>query len=121
MKKIWTSVVGFAGMVAPTIALAQNGGLDTFKNDTNLGQTELIPTIAKIINILLGFLGVVAIVIILVAGFRWMTAGGNEEKVGEAKKMLGAGVIGLVIILAAFAIASYVISTLVTQTGSTGI
>lgn len=67
---------------------------------------------AQVIKIILGFLGILAVIIVLYAGFRWMTAGGNEEAVGEAKKMLTAGVIGLVIILSAFAIANFVIGSI---------
>ncbi|MFH1111779.1 MAG: TrbC/VirB2 family protein, partial [Patescibacteria group bacterium] len=95
-------------------ALAQ-GGLEEFSGNSNLGNTDLIPAVANIINILLGFLGVIAIVIIIIAGFKWMTAAGNEEQISSAKKMLGAGIIGLVIILAAFAIASFVMSNLTTE------
>jgi len=51
-------------------------------------------------------------VIILFAGFKWMTAGGNEDSVSEAKKILIAGLIGLVIIIGAFAIASFILSSL---------
>ena len=64
------------------------------------------------INIILGFLGIVAVVIILLGGFKWMTAGGNEDKVGEARKLITAGIIGLIIILASFAIASFVLTQL---------
>ena len=45
-----------------------------------------------------------------------MTAGGNDEKVGEAKKWIFAGIIGLAIILSAFAISTFVISSLITAT-----
>jgi len=66
--------------------------------------------IARIINFALGFLGVIAVVIIIYGGFKWMTAAGNEDQVSEAKKLLGAGVIGLVIILAAWALATFIIA-----------
>jgi len=46
----------------------------------------------------------------------WMTAAGNEDKVGTAKKVMTAGVVGLVIVLAAFGIAKFVIGALVTAT-----
>ena len=116
MKK-FISAISAAMLYAPA-ALAQNGGLDTFGSNTNLGtNVPVIETVANIINILLGFLGVIAIIIIIVAGFQWMTAGGNEEKIAGAKKMLGAAVIGLVIILAAYAIASFVVGNLITETG----
>ena len=64
----------------------------------------------------MGLLGIVAVVIVLIGGFTWMTAGGNDEKVGEAKKWIFAGVIGLAIILSAYAIANFVIQNLVTAT-----
>lgn len=89
-----------------------------FADATGLGQGDLNNTIGAIIRAALGFLGVIAVVIILFGGFKWMTAGGNEEKVGEAKKLIIAGIIGLAIILSAYAIASFVIGQLVTATTS---
>jgi type IV secretory pathway VirB2 component (pilin) len=74
------------------------------------GSGDIRQVIAQVIRVVLGFLGIIAVVIILFAGFKWMMAGGNEEKVGEAKKMLVAGLIGLVIILSAYALANFVIS-----------
>jgi heme/copper-type cytochrome/quinol oxidase subunit 2 len=79
---------------------------------TGLGVKDPRAIAAQIINIILGFLGIVAVVIILLGGFKWMTAGGNEDKVGEAKKLIVAGVIGLVIILASFGIATFVLTQL---------
>lgn len=83
-----------------------------------LGKKDPRTMITQIINVLLTLLGVVAVVIVLLGGFKWMTAGGNEDKVGEAKKILGAGVIGLVIILAAWGIAHFVLNTLMEATGN---
>jgi hypothetical protein len=79
----------------------------------NIGLSEADPrTVAKnLIQIILGFLGIIAVVIILLGGFKWMTAAGNEDKVGEAKKIIIAGVIGLIIILGAWAIANFVLTT----------
>lgn len=72
--------------------------------------------IAEVIRIILGFLGILAVIIVLFAGFKWMLSGGNEEKVGEAKKMLIAGIIGLVIILSAYAVANFVINQIIGAT-----
>lgn len=88
----------------------------TFSDSSGLGEADLEETIAKLINIVLGFLGIIAVVMVLWGGFRWMTAGGSEEKVGDAKKILIAGVIGLAIILAAYAITSFVIGSLLSAT-----
>ncbi len=102
---------------------AASGQLDSsdllsqdFGDATGLGQGNLTDTIGQLIRVALGFLGVVAVVIILLGGFKWMTAGGNDEKVGEAKKLIIAGIIGLAIILSAYAIASFVISSIVGAT-----
>lgn len=109
-------------MAAP--ALAQNTsdtfGVNAFQSQTVLGQEDIRTTIARIINVALGLLGVVAVVIILAGGFKWMTAGGNEDKVGEAKKMIFAGIIGLAIILSAFAIARFVLGSLSAATSVDG-
>jgi amino acid transporter len=68
--------------------------------------------IARIINIALGLLGTIFIVIMIFAGFEWMTAGGNEDKTGEAKKRITAAVIGLAIVLSAYAITNFVVKEL---------
>jgi small-conductance mechanosensitive channel len=49
-----------------------------------------------------------------------MTAGGNEDKVAESKKLLGAGVIGLAIVLAAWSVATFVINSIYNATSNTG-
>jgi len=85
-------------------------------NQLGLSNTDVRITIARIIRVAMGLLGIVAVVIILIGGFTWMTAGGNDEKVGEAKKWIFAGIIGLAIILSAFAISTFVISSLITAT-----
>lgn len=103
----------------PSVALAQdtNFGLDQLQ-DINLGTNSLQETIAIFINVILGFLGIVAFIIILLGGFKWMTSGGDEDKIGEAKKLMGAGVVGMAIVLAAWAIASFVINQLALGTGA---
>ena len=83
---------------------------------TGLGSKPLPETVAAIIRVFMGLLGTVAVVIILIGGFQWMTAGGNEEKVEKAKKLLGYGVTGLAIVLAAYSITTFVITSLVTAT-----
>jgi hypothetical protein len=62
----------------------------------------------NIIKLIMTFLGIIATVIILLGGFKWMTAAGNEDKVDEAKKLIAAGIIGLVITLSAFMIVTWV-------------
>ena len=97
----------------------QTGGFNTgsdFAKTSGLGGSgDLIGTISGIIRVALGFLGIIAVIIILLGGFKWMTAGGNDDKVKDAKKLIFSGIIGLVIVLSAFAIANFVITTFITQ------
>ncbi|MFH0956065.1 MAG: hypothetical protein V1801_02535 [Candidatus Falkowbacteria bacterium] len=72
--------------------------------------------VARLIRIILELLGIIAVVIIIVAGFRWMMAGGDEEKVTASKKQLINGLMGLIIILAAFSIATFVLNRLIYMT-----
>jgi hypothetical protein len=112
------SLATFALSALPTFALTGGDlGLD-YGTYTGLGTKDLREGIMTVIQVLLGFLGVIAIVIILWGGFRWMTAGGNEEKVGEAKKIITAGIIGMVIIFCAYMIAAFVINQLIEATGA---
>lgn len=70
-----------------------------------------------IIQWILGLLGLFAVIMILYGGFTWMTAGGNEEKVEKAKKIVTAAVIGLVIILVAWAIVIFALNVLQNTSG----
>ncbi len=74
---------------------------------------DLPEVVTNIINIVLGFLALIAVIIVLIGGFEWMTAGGNEDKVKTAKKRLEYGLIGLVIIFLAYAIVKFVLNKLV--------
>ena len=76
-------------------------------------DSDLRTILVSVITVLMSFLGIVAVVIILIGGFKWMTAAGNEDKVEEAKNMIMAGVIGLIIIMLAWIIVNWVLSTMV--------
>ena len=78
---------------------------------TGLGNSDLRSTVARIINVILGLLGIIFIVLTLYSGFTWMTAGGNESKAESARKILFSAVIGLVIILSAFTITNFVLKS----------
>lgn len=83
-----------------------------------LGTADLKQSVLNIINWVLGLLGIIAVIMILVGGFQWMTASGNEEKVEKAKKVISAAIVGLIIILLAWAIVNFVIGTANNVTGA---
>ncbi len=108
MSKLTKNVISFA-FIAMVFAVAIPASAQFTVPQTNLATADLQATAINIINLILSLLGLIALIMILMGGFKWMTSGGNEEKVGEAKKLLGAGVVGIVIILAAYAITQFVV------------
>lgn len=72
--------------------------------------------IGLMISAFLSFLGVIFLVLIIYAGIFWMVAEGDEAKVEKAKMILTRAIVGLVIVLAAYAISFFVINALAPQT-----
>lgn len=126
INKIFTIIIFFIILLPqPSLAAeidpsATGYGLNdpSFKQ-LNISQgSDLKGTIASIINIILGCLGIIAVIIIMYGGFKWMTAAGNEDEVTKARKMIVDGVIGLIVIFLAWTIATFVINQLADVTGS---
>lgn len=131
-KKILKHVISFAAvimMIVPMLLLGANvhalnssdlwnsGGLATNPGAaTGLSNTDPRTVIANVIKVILGFLGIVAVVIIVVGGFEWMTSGGSDDKAKEGRTRITNGVIGLIIILAAYGLANFAINNLISAT-----
>lgn len=117
MKKALLTIAMIALVLMPAVVLAQpNLGLNEFGSQTQLGTKALTATIASVINVAMGLLGMVVVILILAGGFMWMTAAGSDEKITKAKGLIFGGVIGLAIILSAYAIAQFVVGSLITAT-----
>lgn len=114
-KKVFAVIMVVIFAMTPMISMA---AADLGLDDANpgLGDADVKDIVNNIIGVILGFLGLIAVVLILIGGFMWMTAGGNEDRVATGRKYIINGVIGLIIILAAYAIASFVITNLQTAT-----
>ena len=117
MSLVWaTSLIS----LSPVTVNAQN--LDVWGNTKNsyanigLSDTDPRDVVANVIKVVLGFLGTIAVVLIIVAGFQWMTAAGSEDKIAKAKKIMTAAVIGLVIVLMAYALSTFVINAIISAT-----
>jgi len=101
------------------LALAQNGNYDFSQNSglSNTGNkagykttyTKINDYIAQIITVILSLVGVVFLGLAIYAGIIWMTASGSEEKVSKAKEMLTESIIGIIIVLAAYAISYFIL------------
>lgn len=103
-------------LASPVLATGPDFG-QSYAESTNLGNEDPRTIMANLLNLAMTFLAIIAVIVILIGGFKWMTAAGSEDKVSEAKKIVVGGVIGLVIILAAWAIASFVLNTVGDQMG----
>lgn len=68
--------------------------------------------VGAIIGVFLSFLGIIFLCLVIYGGFIWMTSGGNEQKVIKAKQVLTNSVIGLLIIMSAYAITAFVFNAL---------
>ena len=97
-------------------AFEANGPLDQVAGDNGAGYNTdefgVEGIISQVITTALTFVGVVFLGLAIYAGYNWMTAQGEEEKVTKAKDTLTAAIIGLVIVIAAYAISWYVIDVL---------
>jgi len=74
----------------------------------NYNVNFLNTRIGSIIGIALSFIGVIFLILMIYAGISWMTASGNQEKVTKAKDLIINAIIGLIIVLAAYAITSFI-------------
>lgn len=72
-----------------------------------------------IIQPILGLVGLVFFLMMLYAGVLWMTAGGNSDQVKKAKDIFVNGVIGVVIVAAAFALTEAIFNAITTGSVST--
>ena len=108
ITKITTTILMLLVLATTAMpAFAIDWGLNYAAN-VGLGTNEIRTVAASVIQTLLGILGILALIMILYGGFRWMTSGGSDDGVAAAKKTIGAGIIGLVIIFFAYAIVTFV-------------
>lgn len=68
----------------------------------------IFPLMANIISWLLQFSGIVAVVLIIYAGIRLISSGGDPKQIEGAKKILTYAIMGLVLIFLSFAILTFI-------------
>lgn len=113
MKKLLSSLsTGVLGLVVAAQAHAQANYLSEVGSTAGLSENDLPTVIGQLVNVLLSLLGIIFLILIIISGFQWMTAGGDEGKVDKAKTRIQQAVIGLIITLAAFAISQFVFEAL---------
>lgn len=94
----------------PMTMLKTIGG-KSFNKQTN--ENTFVEIAGLVVNIALSILGVIFIVLMIIAGYTWMMASGNEQKVTESKSTIKRAIIGLIIVLASWAIWNLIFTTFI--------
>ena len=104
-KFILALILLTGGLLFVQTVFAQDFGTDVVGENIALadaGDPRVVAT--KIIRIALGFLGIIAVCIVLYGGFMWMTAGGNSEKVKKGRDTLIWATLGLLVIFSSYTV-----------------
>lgn len=106
---------------SPFWDMAKNSGIEQIGNVYNAssGPEDIRVAVAGIVKAFLSLLGIIFLVLLVLAGFKWMTSQGNDEKVKEAIDQIKTAVIGLLVIMAAYGITALVLSAVYNK--STGL
>jgi hypothetical protein len=82
-----------------------------FGQEIGLGTADLKTVVVRVLQLVLGLAPLAAVAMIIVGGFMWMTSVGDEEKLMRAKRVISSAVIGLIIVIIAWAVVSFVART----------
>jgi len=107
----------YAGSPSLRDAFAPNTlGVASLAAGYDLSKSDPFASVSKVISLVLSLLGVVFLVLLIYGGFLWMTARGSEQQVEKSKEIIFSAVIGLIIVVAAYAISIFVVTTLTEST-----
>jgi hypothetical protein len=73
------------------------------------GEGSARALVLNIVNFFLGFLGIIAVIMIIYGGIMYVTAGGDQTKIDNAKKIIMYAIVGIIIVLISFALVNTVI------------
>ncbi len=115
-------VVGLVGVGQPVMAKikcpddtarpgAEVNSLAECNFSDDHAENTLVSTVGTIINVVLGVLGLAAIVMVIIGGVTFITSQGDAAKVMKARNTILYGIIGLVVALLAFAIVNFLVKT----------
>ncbi len=121
-------IVGLLVLMKPAYANSISTGVNDIAGTIGLKEDQAgvegakVKTM-KIVQIVISYLGIVMMILVLYGGFVWMTAAGSEDRVKKAKEIITAAVIGVLIVVFAYAIVSVVFKIVIkdTQKGAEGV
>lgn len=97
---LWDNQEGFNG--------GSGGQIGNAFGETSNDPQKPQEIVIRLIKIFLTFLGVIFLIMVMWAGFQWMTSEGNDDTVRKAKATIGRSIAGIIIILASYAITSFI-------------
>lgn len=103
---------------APYIGTDTAGTIATGAGYDPANELSLSQQIGKYIKVALSLSGTIFLALTIYAGFLWMTASGNEDKVTEAKAIIMRASLGMFVTLAAYSITAFVLAA--TTSGTKG-
>lgn len=116
------ATVALCTVVLVPVASAQNLGVDRVDDAAkNAGyapanETTFAENVGSAIRILLSLLGIIFTILIIYAGYLWMTARGSEDNVTKAKDIISSSIIGLIILLMAYSITNFIVNRVIDGT-----
>ncbi len=96
----------------PVIVKAQNYGTEVAAGKAGLTTgTDIQTVLGTVIGAALSLVAVIFFILMVYGGFIWMMARGNEENTKKALNTITAAIIGLIIVLAAYAITNFIFNS----------
>ncbi len=95
--------------------------LEQFGEVTRLSDTSPIIMVARAIRVFLGFVGIIMTIIVMYAGYLYMTSQGVPAKMDKAKTLIKNGVIGMAIMFLSFSISWWILNKLLESTQIQGV
>lgn len=120
------TIVGLSGVAMASPAAYADGVLNTNPATTyigggdasesivpdGVGNSGLTKTINTAVNVVIGIVGMLAVIMIIMGGISFVTSQGDTAKVTKARNTILYGVVGLIVVLLAFAIVNFVLSSI---------
>ncbi|WKZ24784.1 MAG: pilin [Patescibacteria group bacterium] len=109
---LWVGNIKAGGLIQGETAQQLNENMGYVQSGAGYEGASLGQVLGTVIQGFLGLLGMIFIILMLIAGYNWMTAAGDEEKIKKATSNIRSAIIGLIIIVAAYAITYFVFSAI---------
>jgi len=115
MKKALKTLGGIATTLTSLTGRAYAASADEYLSglDFGVGSTDLMSWLKGVLNLVIGISGLVSVVILIAAGYMFITANGNEDTIQKATKTLTFAIIGLVICLISVLIVQFVLNKVI--------